>query len=299
MEKISASMIVRDEEKCLGKCLESIKGVDEVVIVDTGSKDKTANIALKYTDKYFPDEYVWNDNFAEARNFSIKKCKGDWILTIDADETLEPNGVEKIRKAIASTIESCFYIKCVHEKSRWEHFQPRVYRNDPGIFWKGEIHNYLNTNPKETIDTQITFGYSPAHKNDPNRALRILKKVVKERPDCIREKFYLAREFSYRLDWVSTVRWCREYIKNGFWGPERAEAFLLLAKACWNLHKGEEARDMCLQAIKINADFGEALRFMGEISGPNNKKKWLTYAEMATDKNVLFRRVRQKGKNVL
>ncbi|MEN3009334.1 glycosyltransferase family 2 protein [Pseudothermotoga sp.] len=78
-------MIVKDEENNLPRCLESIKDfVDEIIIVDTGSKDRTVEIARRYTDKiYF---FQWNNDFSAARNFSLKFPTGEWVLIIDADE---------------------------------------------------------------------------------------------------------------------------------------------------------------------------------------------------------------------
>ncbi len=76
-------MIVKNEEAMLAQCLESVKEADEIIIVDTGSKDKTREIAQKYTDKVFYLE--WCDDFAKARNEARKECTGDWILSIDAD----------------------------------------------------------------------------------------------------------------------------------------------------------------------------------------------------------------------
>ena len=96
--KISASMIVKNEEKVLANALDSISGVDEIVIVDTGSTDNTIEIAKKYTDKiYSGAEYNWQDNFAYHRNQSLDRCSGDWILIIDADEHLD-NSIEEIRE---------------------------------------------------------------------------------------------------------------------------------------------------------------------------------------------------------
>ena len=67
--KISASLIVKNEQDHLRSCLESIKGVDEIVIVDTGSKDGTISIAKEYTDKvYYGEDYLWQDDFAHSRN---------------------------------------------------------------------------------------------------------------------------------------------------------------------------------------------------------------------------------------
>ena len=83
---LSAVLIVKNEEELLSKCLDTLKGVDEIIITDTGSTDKTKEIASKYTDKIY--DFPWIDSFCKARNFSNSKATGEWILTIDADEEL-------------------------------------------------------------------------------------------------------------------------------------------------------------------------------------------------------------------
>ena len=94
--RISVAMIVRNEEEMLRTALESVKDADEIVICDTGSVDKTIEIAKEYTDKVFTD-YKWNDNFAEARNHAASKCTGDYIFIIDADERLEEGAFKTLR----------------------------------------------------------------------------------------------------------------------------------------------------------------------------------------------------------
>ena len=98
--KLSVSMIVRDEEQFLARCLDSIKAVaDEIVIVDTGSTDETAKIARCYTDKvYF---HRWEDDFSKARNYSLSYCTGDWILQMDADEELVREDIPLLREGLA------------------------------------------------------------------------------------------------------------------------------------------------------------------------------------------------------
>src|SRR3989344_5286288 len=96
---LSLCMIVRDEEKDLEACLKAIKDhVDEIVIVDTGSKDKTVEIAMKFTSKVF--HFEWCDDFSAARNESLKHATGDWILVLDADEKISKKDLEEIRKLI-------------------------------------------------------------------------------------------------------------------------------------------------------------------------------------------------------
>ena len=85
MVTISLCMIVKNEEAVLGRCLESIQDVvDEIVIVDTGSTDKTKEIAARYTDKIY--DFPWCDDFSAARNFAFSNGTGESLLWMDADD---------------------------------------------------------------------------------------------------------------------------------------------------------------------------------------------------------------------
>ena len=88
MITISLCMIVKNEEAVLARCLDSLRGLmDEIIIVDTGSTDNTKEIALKYTDKVY--DFSWCDDFAAARNFSFSKATMEYIYAPDADEVLD------------------------------------------------------------------------------------------------------------------------------------------------------------------------------------------------------------------
>lgn len=99
MPKLSLSMIIRDEESTLGHCLESVRGlVDEIVVVDTGSRDKSPEIAKAFG--AIIGHFPWRDDFAEARNHSLGLCSGDWVLVLDADEAIDALDHARIRAAI-------------------------------------------------------------------------------------------------------------------------------------------------------------------------------------------------------
>lgn len=286
-------MIVKNEEKMLPACLESIKDAEEIVIVDTGSTDKTLEVIKAWDNghtivRVFTD-YKWNDNFAEARNHSLKKCTGDWILTIDADDALHPGGMEKIRAVIDKyPNEYCFNVLYRTSGGLRSHSIPVLYKNCKKVFWKGAIHNFLSCAANYDSGAIIKYGHSPAHSNDPDRAFRILKKEVDKDPKAPRNAYYLAREYMYRKDWVTCLYWADEHLKRGKWALELSDAHLMKGRALWHLQRGEEARDACLQAIKINTNFREALLFMSEMTGPVNKDKWLFMAEMADNTKLLF-----------
>lgn len=288
--KLSVAMIVKNEEVMLGACLDSVQGADEIVVCDTGSTDKTVEIAIKYTDKVFTD-YTWNDNFAEARNHAMNKCTGDWILTIDADDTLEPEGIAKIREAIAKNPNAlCMNVKYQAVGGTASHNIPVLYKKCKEIFWKGAIHNHLSQTAEAHSGATTYYGHSPAHKNDPDRAFRILKKEVEKDRTKPREVYYLAREYRYRSNWTECLYWCSVYLKIAIWAPEIADTHLMRARCLWHLQRGEEARDACLQAIKYNTNFKEALLFMANMVGPVNKENWLWMAEVADNSKVLFTR---------
>ena len=98
--KISLCMIVRDEEDFLGNCLESVRGVvDETIVVDTGSVDSTPQVAADFGARVF--HFGWNDDFSEARNYSLERAAGDWVLVLDADETIARRDAGKIRNMAA------------------------------------------------------------------------------------------------------------------------------------------------------------------------------------------------------
>ena len=96
---LSLCMIVKNEQTNLVRCLSSIKAaVDEMIVVDTGSTDRTKELAAVFGAKVF--DFDWDEDFSSARNFSLSKATGDWILVIDADETVSSRDHETIRDLI-------------------------------------------------------------------------------------------------------------------------------------------------------------------------------------------------------
>src|SRR3989338_7273874 len=100
-QTISLCMIVKNEDKFLEQCINSVKNIaDEIIIVDTGSTDKTKGIAKKFGAKII--DFKWDDDFSAARNESIKHATKDWILVLDADEIMEEKDLAEIKAAIES-----------------------------------------------------------------------------------------------------------------------------------------------------------------------------------------------------
>jgi tetratricopeptide (TPR) repeat protein len=96
---VSLCMIIKDEEKYLARCLASAKPiVDEMIVVDTGSVDRSKDIAVTFGAQVYDDE--WQNDFAAARNFSVSKASGDWILILDGDEVISPLDYDPFLKIV-------------------------------------------------------------------------------------------------------------------------------------------------------------------------------------------------------
>ncbi len=139
---LTASMIVFNEEHCLAECLESIKGiVDEIVIVDTGSTDRSKVIAGSIGAKVF--DFSWRGDFAAARNESLRHAAGEWILYIDADERVRTIERIEVENFLADRSKIAFTV-CFHPyKGCTAYREYRLFRNDPRIRFDGVIHETM------------------------------------------------------------------------------------------------------------------------------------------------------------
>ncbi|MBI1849911.1 MAG: glycosyltransferase, partial [Planctomycetes bacterium] len=145
--RISLCMIVRDEEEVLPRCLESVReAADERIVVDTGSSDATAAVALAHGARVIWSP--WADDFSVARNVSLRAATGDWILVLDADERLAPESAARIRAAIdeQSTGVIAYQLPVVNDYGNGRRLAcliTRLFRNLPGVGFENRIHEQV------------------------------------------------------------------------------------------------------------------------------------------------------------
>jgi len=283
-------MIVKDEEAMLGRCLDSVKWADEVIVLDTGSTDGTGAVARRYPNvRYIDGEYKWEDSFCKARNKALSYATGDWVFSIDADEFLEEGSEPKVRDVMRQFPDfKAVAVRVINNDGAQELIFPRMFKRTPEHYWKGDVHNTPEPPPDAAFDIRILSDYSPTHDKDPLRAFRMLKAAMEKNPKAVREAFYLAREYAYLNDWENAVKWYEDYLTRAEYVPEIVEALLQLSKGYFYMGDKEKAADYCLKCIGINADFRAALIWMAYISGPKNKDRWLEFSETAQDNGTLF-----------
>lgn len=293
-ERVSVVLIVKNEEAVLARCLASVKEADEIIVCDTGSTDGTVQVARQFTDKVFTD-YVWEDHFGKARNHALAKAIGDWILSIDADEFLTCP-FSTVRDAVRLGFMAINVKMTAEYGSATQFWFPRLFRRSPNVWWEGSVHNHLSVMGEDVGAVTITFGYSPAHTADQFRSLRILEKAVADNPDCVRERFYLGREYFYRGMYDKALPMLGRYVQQSRFLAEKADAFLTMSRAYWELRMPDDARDAVVQALIINPHFKEACAFMAVLAGDGtqntrwqrNADQWKRLAETADNEDVLF-----------
>lgn len=208
--KLSLCMIVRNEEEHLPRCLKSMREVvDEIIVVDTGSSDRTVAIAESFGAKVY--HFPWTGDFSAARNVSLEKATGDWIIFLDADEELVPGDGAKLREIVASGEADGYYlteINFVGDKPGIDavvNTAFRVFRNRPEHRFSGAIHEQIvacvqaHGGKIAFSDIRINhYGYlnQPSlGKKKIQRNLDILKREVKKRPEDNFTRFNLGVEY--------------------------------------------------------------------------------------------------------
>lgn len=241
---ISACMMVKNEEKNLPRILGSINDlgvVDEICIMDTGSTDKTIEVAEKFgakvtvpenVDEYFEEtEFGRKINFSKARNASIELGSGEWLLLVDADEELVGDGgkLKSFLKKLTGDFDAVS-IKFTDIQSGKSHVKfppPRIFKNG-SIYYKGIVHNspYGFKEPVAFFnDLEVRhygFDLDPEKsKEKRERTLGLLLKNLADNPTDFRVYFYLAQVYGGDDNFERCIEYCVKYIRQ----KDRIERF--------------------------------------------------------------------------
>jgi glycosyltransferase involved in cell wall biosynthesis len=264
MPGITLSMIVKNEEKYLQECFESVKDIiDEIVLVDTGSTDKTLEIAQKYNAKIF--HFDWINDFSAARNYALENSTGSWILYLDADERIDPNSVNEIKRITENPRKSAFYctVKSINPEYGDNSMRYiRLFANIPGIKFTGKIHeqiqpslvknDYLLVNSIIQIN-HIGYDVSPAERK--LKAERNLSILLKEYETS--KSPYYAFQLGNSYNILNDIENSKKYFLIAGQSSElershRAFCFTSLALIAHQNHKTSEAEKLIYQSLKVS-----------------------------------------------
>lgn len=231
---VSLCMIVKNEEEWISSCINSVRRlVGEIIVVDTGSSDRTREISRQSGARVF--DYPWDGDFASARNYSLSQAVYDWILVLDADEMLDPVGPEEFAALLSSPGVEGYFINIrsyvADGRKVTEDQAVRLFKNRPEYRFRGPIHEQVATSIKShnrggglAFSGLVIhhFGYldrEVAVKNKRRRNVALLKKAIEE---CPGDPFLL---YSLAVE--------------HYQGGETAEGVTLLERALARLSGGE------------------------------------------------------------
>ena len=214
MKTISVCMIVKNEELVLERCLAGAKEfADEIIVVDTGSTDKTKEIALSFTDKVY--DFEWVHDFAKARNYSLSKATCDYVMWLDADDTIPQETINKINELKQNMVSDVYMLKYntgfVGKKCTFSFYRERILKNCEQCYFTGAVHECITPFGQiEYLDVAIEH-----HKMvvaNPDRNLDIFLKAKRKRKLDAREQYYFAREYFDKKDYKASLK---EFYKFG------------------------------------------------------------------------------------
>lgn len=306
-------MMVKDEQKNLARCLESLKpltdnDIAELIIVDTGSKDKTPDIAGEYTSKLYYHE--WNNDFSGMRNKTISYAKGEWLFIIDADEVLErPEELAQLflDKDLGNYNTIVLQIGNVNSRKSNANIaynpSPRIFRNDGTFKYVGSVHNQpLYKTPVFYTDISIRhYGYISDDKmlmdKKFERTRALLLNELKKSPSNIYYQFQLGVTYDMHGEAKKALKEFRKAYallkdKNKNERASNIVVYGAYARCANNNKRHQEAIEICREGIRLRPEFidfyyimGASSMAMGSIQ--SSVDAFSKYIELVKNKNNL------------
>lgn len=286
-------MIAKDEEANLDRCLQSVRPVaDEIVLVDTGSRDRTVEIARRHNARI--SHFQWCDDFSAARNAALAEATGEWILQFDADDLLSPEARRQMRHVVAAASPACwgFLTPCRSHILRdgievtTVIYRLVLFRRHMDLRYRRRIHEYIQyagtgAQPTFQIDDDLVidhYGYMPAQmetKAKNERNLRLLQLSLAEDPSDPANHLYLGQHLFSQRRFAESVGPLRRAIALC---PDPSmdylvDAYAMLVIALCRCGRGTEVpavigeAERCLDTLTsdFHCNAGEALKSIGHL----------------------------------
>lgn len=221
MATLSVCMIVKNEEDVIGRCLECIKDIaDEIIVVDTGSTDKTKEIVKKYTNKLF--DFPWINDFSAARNNSFSHATQEYIMWLDADDVIDEKNRQELISLKNNLDPSVDMVKMKYDvafdedgNSTLSYYRERIFKRSMNYQWVGEIHEVISPYGN-IIYSEIAIQHRKIRPNKPDRNLKIFEQMLlKGKSLDPRQKFYYARELYYNDKYQEAIDLFNEFLQEG------------------------------------------------------------------------------------
>jgi len=288
-------MIVKNEEDVLYQCLNSVKEIcDEMIIVDTGSTDKTKEIAKQFTEKVI--DFKWIDDFSAARNTAFGHATMDYILWLDADDILLLEDQKKF-KILKTTLDSSFdAYSMIYNIAFDEYDNPtfsfrrnRLVKREKNFKWIGPVHEYLDVQGI-IFHADIAITHRKIDKKNQSiqsdRNLKIYeKRLEKGEKFTPRDLFYYANELKDHAQFQKSITFYEQFLatKRG-WIEDEIRACINMAMSYRNLGNAEKEKESLVMSFIYDLPRPEVTCRLGDIyTNKRDFKKAITWYRLALE----------------
>jgi glycosyltransferase involved in cell wall biosynthesis len=271
---ISLCMVVKNEEQLIGNCLSSARKIaDEIIVVDTGSTDRTIEIAKRFGARFI--SHSW-DNLGKARNVAVSAASGDWILVLDGDEAIARGDLAKIKRLVRSRSVIGYQLAVrnyTHDYDlMWNWFpNDRIYRKEEKF---SACPGWMKTQPLRLFRnfSDIQYGVSGSDHASPISALRQHSGRIEKRDDVVIHHFQYLKGGA-RFISIKQRFWLKGEMLQIKEAPHEPYPYLNVAKTLFAEKRDREAVKYLSEALILHDTFHEAYQLWGMIDFENGRLK--------------------------
>ncbi len=288
MITISLCMIVKNEEEVLYRCLNSVKdAVDEIIIVDTGSNDRTKEIAKEFTDKIY--DFKWCDDFSKARNFSFSKATMDYQMWLDADDILLENDRKKLIE-LKKTLDNSIDVVTMKYNYHFDEFdnptltmsRERLLKTEKNFTWNDPVHEYIQITGK-IYKSDICISHKKKF-TESDRNLKIYESMIKNNiPLSTRSLYYYGRELKDHKRYIESIYYFEKFLKTeDGWVEDKISSCFELANCYKNIGDSKKRLRTLFKSFLFDTPRAEICTEIGyyfkDVQNYNNAIFWFDVA---------------------
>lgn len=308
MISLSVCLIVKNEEKNIGRCLKCVKSfADEIVVIDTGSTDKTLSIAKDLGAKTY--KIWWQNDFSKARNFSFSKAKSDYILWLDADDIITKENQEKIislKNNLDKNVDMVMfkYVNSPPEEKETSYFlRERIIKNFKNFRWQGFVHEVIPLAGNIKIENISIHHAKEKQEKYSTRNLDIYENAItKNKKFSNRDFYYYGRELFYHKKFTKAISILKKFTrleKNNL--ADLFEANMLIGNCYAQKNNPNKALEFYLKNLNFALPSSKLLCKIGDVfllqKNYKNAIYYYNLATLSTIDNEIF--IEQQYKNLI
>lgn len=291
-------MIVKNEEEVLYQCLNSVKEIcDEIIIVDTGSTDKTKEIAKQFTNKII--NFEWIDDFSAARNLAFSHATMDYILWLDGDDILlerDQENLKTLKNNLDYSIDAVSMIYAIdfdeYGKPTFSFRRNRLVKRERNFKWIGAVHEYLEVSG-HILPADIVITHRKSDKSSQtiqsDRNLKIYKRRLSLGEQFTpRDLFYYANELKDHAQFQSAIHYYQKFLdtRKG-WIEDEIRSCINMSACYRNLGNLEKEKEALVLSIKYDIPRPEVSCRLGDLYKANKSyKKSIIWYKLALNSDV-------------